>query len=82
MRARKPRSPLPRECQAGPSADTTILESAGKSSIGHEVVADARLRNEAHGIGAAEIAPVGGDREPLVVRQRQPLMAIAIEVPS
>ena len=66
----------------GPSADTTILESAGKSSIRHNVIADARLRNEAHGIGAAEIAPVGGDRDRLLSGSATPLMAIAIAVPS
>jgi len=81
MRVPKPRSPLPGECQAGPSADTTILESAGKSSIRYNVVADAGLGDEAHGIGAAEIAPVGGDSE-LLSGSATPLMAIAIAVPS
>src|SRR5262249_35636533 len=68
---RDPPCGLPRERRTDPSADTTILKSGGKGSVGHDIVADTRLGDEAHGVGATEIAPIGGDREALVIRQRR-----------
>src|SRR5262249_26252819 len=62
---------LPREGQAGPPAATTILKSGGQSSGDHDVRAQTRLGDEAHGVGAAEIAPVAADREAFVIRQRR-----------
>src|SRR5262249_49055924 len=43
-----------------PGCPTTILKSAGKPSVGHDVIAHARLSDQTHGVGPAEITPVRG----------------------
>src|SRR5262249_56554606 len=49
-RTARPPCGLPREGQAGPRADTTILKSGGNGSVDHDVAAETRLGDEAHGV--------------------------------
>ena len=56
----------PREGHAGPSADAALRKAGGDAAIDDDIFAQPHLGAQAHGILAAEGAPVGRDREFLV----------------
>src|SRR5262249_7461189 len=65
-----PSDSSPREGHTGPRSDTALREAGRDTGIQDDVVGHAVLRGKAHGVLAAEIAPVDRDRIPFVAGQR------------